>query len=265
MKGPSSSKKSEIAKKLAEFLVYPLIDEKDIIPDLQTSSTLLSDDLSFKIIARISSMQLRLKLGVILNPPVFDHTHFDHLIQLAGTNNARLVIVKCTTEVDDQAHDYDIGNVPNFNINIAEPFVVDGFAPAILIHGAEFQEIVDFQLQGDEGNKSNPSQPSNNDKIIPKRPLTEAHAHEFSLIENPNIISSNKHKNLCNHCRESISGPIYQCVECNEFVLHKSCAEIASNIGGLVPTESMLQEASAIRREMIIKAIGAGYILQNKD
>ncbi|EEF35047.1 conserved hypothetical protein [Ricinus communis] len=77
MKGPSSSEKREISRKLAASLQYPLIDEEDIIPSLQSfiptsssnSSNILSDKYSnglpFKIVAQISSTQLDSKLRVI--------------------------------------------------------------------------------------------------------------------------------------------------------------------------------------------------------
>ena len=137
MKGSSSSKKTEIATKLAAFLRYPLIDEGDVISALESSDPPIFPsteddykDLPFEIVSDISSTQLRLKLNVIMNSELSQRTHFEHLVQMASSKGASLLIVDC--EVQNGGALYDVGDVPKLSIDITKPFVVEEFVPAIL-------------------------------------------------------------------------------------------------------------------------------------
>ncbi|XP_025013048.2 uncharacterized protein LOC112534793 [Ricinus communis] len=145
MKGSSSTEKSELATKLASFLQYPLIDEGDIILALKSSIPSFSstedyeEELPLKIVSQICSTQISLKLHVIVNSELSQRAHFEHLVQLASSEGASLLIIDCEAQNGDAL--YDAGDVPKLNIDVLKPFVLEEFVHAIL-QDAEFpQEI----------------------------------------------------------------------------------------------------------------------------
>ncbi|XP_050229682.1 uncharacterized protein LOC126678820 [Mercurialis annua] len=230
MKGLPSTRKSEIATKLAEFLKYPLIDEDDIVSNLNTSPSNFYTNFSssineipFKILTQITSTQLRLKLHVIINTSLSQQIHFDQLSHLATSNGACLIIIDCGTQIDQAGEYYNIKHVPKINIDHTKLFEVENVVPIILDVAQSYKS--NFQLL--KGKQSIEAFDHSKKKIIPQRLRTQAHTHEFSFIEEHNAGSI---KFNCNYCNESISSPTYKCVECCEFILHKSCAELSDKL-----------------------------------
>ncbi|KAJ9158917.1 hypothetical protein P3X46_024460 [Hevea brasiliensis] len=243
IRGSLNNQQSEIAYKLAMSLNHPLIDERDIsqmIPDLQNplltpsttaTSTSFSKDLSFKLAIQISSTLLLLKFPVIINTSLSEIYHFELLLQLAASKEALLIIIDCSSDQINPFldNDYRAKHVRFFSISMMETFDVERFVPKIL-GAVENYEAVHLQdpKGGGEGSKFEVFDPSQDSKMMPDLSLlTEAHAHEFSFTEEPKIGSNELH---CNHCQNVISGPIYQCVECDEFILHKACAELSTDL-----------------------------------
>ncbi|KAL6983219.1 hypothetical protein U1Q18_016610 [Sarracenia purpurea var. burkii] len=102
MKGHPGTGKSTVAHSLASALRCPLIDKDDVrdctstlqLPTPTVPPKLLND-LSYDVVWRVASTQLRLGLNVILDSPLSRRSHLDRLLQLAAHNRARLVIVEC--------------------------------------------------------------------------------------------------------------------------------------------------------------------------
>ena len=213
MKGPLNNKKRQIAFHLAEFFHYPLIDEEDIIAELEDS--LSNDDtISFKILTKITKTQLQLKLQLILNTSL---SHNDPLLDLAMSKGARLLIIECK-DGGDQIHDFYQDEYAWIAcIDVTKPFEVEEFAQKIL-----------------DGPKDNKKSARGEDKIIPQRIFREAHAHEFFFTEEPKMktgsFTSSSKLQCCNYCEEVVSGPTYQCIVCDEFIFHESCAEFYTNL-----------------------------------
>ena len=65
-----------------------------------------------------------------MNSELSQRTHFEHLVQMASSKGASLLIVDC--EVQNGGALYDVGDVPKLSIDITKPFVVEEFVPAIL-------------------------------------------------------------------------------------------------------------------------------------
>ncbi|KDP32660.1 hypothetical protein JCGZ_13658 [Jatropha curcas] len=108
--------------------------------------------------------------------------------------------------------------VPKINIEITKTFVVEDFVAEVFkAIESHYREAVDNASKG------------NVDLI--ETTFTERHAHEFSFIEDHSISSFEKLK--CNCCQQLISGKIYKCAECDEFILHKACAELNDKLFGL--------------------------------
>ena len=228
MKGPLENKKHEIACQLAEFLHYPLIDEQDIIEELDDPRSRYST--SVKILTKITKTQLQLKLQVIVNTSL---SHNKWLLDLAMSKGARLLIIECKDGGDRTHEFYQDGYAWISSIDISKPFKVEEFAGKIL-----------------DGPKADEKPARREDKIIPQRIFKEAHAHEFFFTEQPKMktgssTSSSKFQ-YCNYCEEVVSGPTYQCIVCDEFIFHESCAEI--------PT-----------KEIILKKGGKFYLEQNPN
>ncbi|KDP30415.1 hypothetical protein JCGZ_18093 [Jatropha curcas] len=110
--------------------------------------------------------------------------------------------------------------VPKISIEITKTFVVEDFVAEI------FKVIESHHHQAVD----NASDSKGNVDLI-ETTFTERHAHEFSFIEDHSISSFEKLK--CNCCQQLISGKIYKCAECDEFILHKACAELNHKLIGL--------------------------------
>ncbi|KAG7037505.1 hypothetical protein SDJN02_01132, partial [Cucurbita argyrosperma subsp. argyrosperma] len=99
MKGHPGTGKSTLAQTLASLLKIPLIDKddvKDCAAALAAASTAaLVNDLSYDVVYRLASTQLRLGLSVIVDTPLSRRSHFCHLTDVASTAGVRLLIVEC--------------------------------------------------------------------------------------------------------------------------------------------------------------------------
>lgn len=104
MKGHPGTGKSTLAGYLASSLGLPLVDKDDIrdstLPIQEAlgpaaSAPQLLNDLSYDVMWRIVSTQLRHGLGIIVDSPLSRRAHLDRLIGLATNYQARLLIVEC--------------------------------------------------------------------------------------------------------------------------------------------------------------------------
>ncbi|KAF2319848.1 hypothetical protein GH714_019605 [Hevea brasiliensis] len=244
IRGSLNNQQSEIAYKLAMSLNHPLIDERDIsqmIPDLQNplltpsttaTSTSFSKDLSFKLAIQISSTLLLLKFPVIINTSLSEIYHFELLLQLAASKEALLIIIDCSSDQINPVldNDYRAKHVRFFSISMMERLMWRDLSLRYLGLWKTMKRYIFRTLKVEVKVKG-----ANLKYLILHRIvmmpdlslLTEAHAHEFSFTEEPKIGSNELH---CNHCQNVISGPIYQCVECDEFILHKACAELSTDL-----------------------------------
>ncbi|KAJ9178929.1 hypothetical protein P3X46_010774 [Hevea brasiliensis] len=206
--GLSSNKKSEVAHKLAWFLQYPLIDEDYIIPCFQNSipsSSTESKNLAFEIASQISSIQLDLKLRCIINTPLSKSTQFHHLMQLASSKMASLIIIECATPNALAPAWYSvIGKVAKLSIDITKTFKVEDFVPKML-QVAEADKL--------SKGSSSAKQLSGDDTIV-GRNFIDRHAQEFYFIAEPEIAGFDKLP--CSNCKKLISGGTYKCLQCDD-------------------------------------------------
>ncbi|XP_018857069.1 uncharacterized protein LOC109019255 [Juglans regia] len=106
MKGHPGTGKSTLAQSLASSLRIPLVDKDDVRDStlplqrslLHLSSTAASNllnDLSYDVIYRFASTQLRIGISVIVDSPLSRKSHLDRLVQLADSSRASVFIVEC--------------------------------------------------------------------------------------------------------------------------------------------------------------------------
>ncbi|XP_022135306.1 uncharacterized protein LOC111007298 [Momordica charantia] len=99
MKGHPGTGKSTIAQSLASLLKIPLIDKDDVKDCAAAISAAISaallNDLSYDVVFRLASTQLRLGLSVLLDTPLSRRSHLHRLLDLASSAGARLLIVEC--------------------------------------------------------------------------------------------------------------------------------------------------------------------------
>ncbi|PPS13496.1 hypothetical protein GOBAR_AA07084 [Gossypium barbadense] len=200
--GPSS--RGAVACELAKHLELLLIDEDDIIPTLQhslpssssapapavaDSETLI--DLFCELVIKIATTQVKkLDLGLIISTILPFHSLIDKLKQLADSAAARLVIVQCI-EAQDATDGYQFEGVQKYTVD-PKRFVAENFAAELL------------------------------DKVAERN---STHLHALSLYNIYKPFTESGKSLLCKRCQEPISGPMYQCMACNEYIFHKSCAE----------------------------------------
>ena len=96
------SEKREIASKLSQLLKCPIFDVADIISSLHQHEEDHSrripyiEDLAMKIVRKMSSIQLSMKLNVIINNVKLSRReHFDDLMILETSEGARLLVLQC--------------------------------------------------------------------------------------------------------------------------------------------------------------------------
>ncbi|XP_040948279.1 uncharacterized protein [Gossypium hirsutum] len=194
--GPSS--RGAVASELAKHLHFHLIDEDDIIPTSQhslpsSSAAAVAESKTlnsfFELVIQIAKT-IRLNQGLIISTKLSHSSLIDDLKQLAGTADERLVIVQCI-EAQDASYRYQFEGVQVFTV---DPKRFDA-----------------NNLLAEMSSK------------VAKRNST--HLHALSLYNNYQPFTESGKGLKCKRCLELISGPMYQCMECNEYIFHKSCAE----------------------------------------
>ncbi|KAA3453044.1 C1-like protein [Gossypium australe] len=197
--GPSS--RGAVACELAKHLKFHLIDQDDIIPTLKHSLPSSSaaavaesetlNDLFFKLVIQIATTQvIKLNQGLIISTMLSHRSLIDKLKKLADTAAARLVIVQCI-QAQDASDGYRFEGVQKFTVD-PKRFVANNFLA---------------EISGK----------------VAKRNST--HLHALSLYNNYKPFTESGKDLHCKRCQELISGPMYQCMECNKYIFHKSCAE----------------------------------------
>ncbi|XVF06190.1 hypothetical protein REPUB_Repub06bG0026100 [Reevesia pubescens] len=236
----SSTGRSKVATKLANYLKYSLIDQDVVAKTLQDSFPSSSDlqplsasqndlsNLSFNVLYQIASDQLRTSnLGVIINSPLSNHTHLDQLKQLViNSQSAELILIQCRPP--DEIDDYDVGGRGRkLTVDTTEPFHVEEFVSQHLHLSPSLPQAAPLQPKTEKPNIPKGSLVKN-PSFRPAKRVTERilhrHLHALTLF--------NKPKNevgvlYCKRCQGSISGPYYQCLDCDEYIFDKSCAESA--------------------------------------
>lgn len=231
---PSSSNgRSAIATKLASHLKYTLMDQDDVAKTLQDSFPSSSpaaqnlSELSFKLLRQIASAQVGSNLGVIINSPHLKHPHLDQLKQLVSSRGGELILIQCRPP--DEIDDYDVAGVRKLTVDTSEPFDVKEFVAEHLWLRPSAAQAIALQAKMEKPNIPR-GKLAKTPSLRPPRKVIERiprHLHALTLL--------NKPKNeggvlYCKHCQESISGPCYQCRDCDEYIFDKSCAETPSNL-----------------------------------
>ncbi|KAG8492404.1 hypothetical protein CXB51_009684 [Gossypium anomalum] len=199
--GPSS--RSAVACELAKHLECHLIDEDDIIPTLQhslpsssTAAVAESEtlkDLFFKLVTQIATTQvIKLNLRLIISTMLPHPFHIDKLKQLADSAAASLAIVQCI-QAQDATDGYRFEGVQKFTVD-PKRFDANNFLA---------------EMSGK----------------VAKRNST--HLHALSLHNNYKPVTES---GKCKRCQKLISVPMYRCMECDEYIFHKSCAEDPDNL-----------------------------------
>eukprot|EP00257_Ricinus_communis_P027684 XP_025015098.1 uncharacterized protein LOC112536553 [Ricinus communis] len=212
----SNNQCSKIAQKLASFLKFPLIDQNDVTQAILNSTKTqipneLAHSLPFEVVCQIASTQLNLKIKVVINSPISNDDHLDRLVQLARSREAHLIIIKCNSK-----DDYDVGKIPKLNID-TKSFDVRKVVSDLYIMLSHMEKD---EVSKGKSIKENVGQ----DKNEVRQPIND-HLHALILSNKPR-----KDKLVCTCCSKLLSGSSYHCIECDEFTLHKFCAESASNI-----------------------------------
>ncbi|XVF42070.1 hypothetical protein PTKIN_Ptkin01aG0330500 [Pterospermum kingtungense] len=186
--------RGEVACKLAKHLKYPLIEQEEITLLLQNSQHPNPNDISYEIVHKIASIQLtQLKLGVIINTPLCQETHFDNLKQLENSAGGVLVIIQCLPK--DGSKDFDIRGVSRLIVDTRkQPFVAEDFVSKEL------------------------------DKVR-KRKYRHLHALTF------NNQLTDEHELRCKRCEKDIQGPSYGCIlGCEDYIFDEACAELKGDL-----------------------------------
>ncbi|XP_025013135.1 uncharacterized protein LOC8278885 [Ricinus communis] len=238
--GSGSSSNSKIAHELAMFIKCPLIDENDISQALREVSLTtsnsratnfpdeLAQNLPFEAICQLVSTQLSLKIKVIMKTLLSSPARIVRLDELARSFGARLIIIDRKTG-DQQYDDYDIQDVLKLYVDM-DSFDANKVVSDI---SSKLSDTENYQVPKDNLASTTSFKPSLQDDVVVeenesyrkmKQP-TNDHVHSLTLFEKPR-----KDKLVCKSCKEVISSSCYQCVVCDEFILHKSCAESAANV-----------------------------------
>jgi predicted kinase len=101
MKGHPGTGKSTIAQSLASLLKIPLLDKDDVrdstspLQVQHSSSSKLLNDLSYDVVFRMATTQLRLGLSVVVDSPLSRRSHLDRLLHMGSSTGAGLVVIEC--------------------------------------------------------------------------------------------------------------------------------------------------------------------------
>uniref|UniRef100_A0A9I9DS73 Uncharacterized protein n=3 Tax=Cucumis melo TaxID=3656 RepID=A0A9I9DS73_CUCME len=99
MKGHPGTGKSTLAQAIASLLKIPLIDKDDVkdcaAPLAAATTATLVNDLSYDVVFRLASTQLRLGLSVVVDTPLSRRSHLCRLADVASVSGARVLIVEC--------------------------------------------------------------------------------------------------------------------------------------------------------------------------
>ncbi|GLT30068.1 hypothetical protein SLA2020_048900 [Shorea laevis] len=191
------------AVELAKYLRYSFINHQDIAVNLPSSSdknaaaSQLDDDLCFNIVCQVASTQLKMEIRVVISAPLRNPSHFGQLVKLAQSADASLMVVQYQTL--DKKDDFPVRELVKLLVDTSEPFEVKKLVKQML----DARELLKLKW----------------------------HFHALKLYTDG---KDKQNQNLhCKRCPEDISGPSYQCVECDKHNFHKSCAELASSLDGL--------------------------------
>ncbi|KDP43920.1 hypothetical protein JCGZ_20930 [Jatropha curcas] len=215
-----SKSNDTVAAKLASFLKYPLVDQNDItraLLNLITPTQLpdeLTSNLPFETVCQITSTQLGLNINLVLNLVLSHSTHLKKLVELASSRKAHLIIMECGTQNNNNLG-YDIERVPKIRVDKnsldVQKIVSEMF---ILLE----KKDKDDARETESLEKSNIRQPTND------------HLHVLNFYEQQKNIEFE-----CRRCSRPCDGTFYKCEDCDEFNLHKVCAESASKVRDCPP------------------------------
>ncbi|GFS39665.1 hypothetical protein Acr_00g0064250 [Actinidia rufa] len=91
------------AKSAGPWIVAMKDDVRDATSTLQLSiSPKLLNELSYDVVWRLASTQIRLGLSVVIDSPLSRRPYLDRLLELAADAGARLVIVECKSNDEDE-------------------------------------------------------------------------------------------------------------------------------------------------------------------
>ncbi|XP_037492969.1 uncharacterized protein LOC110008866 [Jatropha curcas] len=195
-----------VAAKLASFLKYPLIDQNDItraLLNLITPTQLpdeLTSSLPFETVCQITSTQLGLNINLVLNLALSHSAHLEKLVELASSRKAHLIIMECGT-LKNNNRGYDIERVPKIRVDKNSLDVQKIVSEMFILLKKKDQSL----------EKSNIRQPTND------------HLHALNFYDQQKNIEFE-----CRRCSRPCDGTFYKWEDCDEFTLHKVCAESAS-------------------------------------
>ncbi|KAJ6717120.1 hypothetical protein OIU74_009605 [Salix koriyanagi] len=164
---------------------------------------------------------------------------------------ACLVIIECDAQ-DHQKAGYAVpGDILKLPVNTELLFpsgkVIPGDRSTPIPHTASEEPIQDYPSGSEKTVRKNSNKITHQDfpsqEKVPKesdrkKPMND-HLHALSLSEKPR-----KDKLACKSCLKLISDQNYHCEECDEFILHKSCAETPDQI------EAIAQNCPQYLREL---------------
>ncbi|KAJ9178509.1 hypothetical protein P3X46_010387 [Hevea brasiliensis] len=216
-----SADSSKIAYELADFLKCPFINQNDI------SRAFLIDDPSFKFqhsnkrtynlafdtVCQIASIQLSLKIKVIVNVMLSNPVEVLKLAQLASSREARLIIISCETKDNNNDGYYIVERINNLRVDTQSLDVRKVVSDMFTLISRKERNKAMKEIDSHKKNKNM------------RQPVID-HLHALTLSEKPG-----KENFVCKRCSRLLSDhPSYGCVDCDEFNLHISCAESAPNI-----------------------------------
>ncbi|KAF2314010.1 hypothetical protein GH714_021489 [Hevea brasiliensis] len=139
------------------------------------------------------------------------------LLNLAISEKAQFVIIECTTK-DKKDNEYEDGRIPKLRVDI-KSFDVKKLVSDLLVLLSDKER--------DDTLKVIESRDKNKKKV--RQPIID-NLHALALSE-----KASKDELACKGCSKLLSGPSCQCVDCDDFNLHKLCAESAPNLDKCPP------------------------------
>ncbi|CAK7329249.1 unnamed protein product [Dovyalis caffra] len=239
-KGPSLSSTSRIARELADSYGHPLIDENDIARALESIHPTYAPrakvspehfkKLTFEVLYHVASTQLNRQISVTINTTLSDRAYLDRFVTLASSTRVCLIIIECDAQGQHNTGYVVPDHVLKLSVN-TQSFSLDEVAP-----GHDHSMALPLSVSGEplrDYPSSNvlPQSSASQDEVLKeidsKKPMND-HLHALVLSEEPK-----KDKLVCKRCSKRIADQNYYCDECDEFILHKSCAETPGEIKAL--------------------------------